>query len=149
MNHHCFCNEVEACRTKQDLARLTTVWDRTFLNYTAEFPDRWHDPEDEYPEDLQLPEYAIPFLKKSAELDHSVNASDRIRAYWEFFAAVWRIRFDRKQLEIALPFLKTTALRQKNIPYFKLLLDAVESELFNAPAASADPHKHTQYLSKD
>lgn len=149
MSTRSFDQAVRTCRTKQEMAALTAVWDRTFLNYTEEFPDRWHDPEDEFSEDLQLPEHAIPYLKKLTELENSSATTDTVQAYWEFFAAVWRIRFDINQLNIALPFLRETVLQRKDVPYFKNLLDAVETVSINAPDASADPHRHTQYLSKD
>lgn len=147
---HCqsFNNKVDACRTKDELAVLTAVWERSFLNYTEAFPNRWHDPENEYSEDLQLPEHAIPFLKKLIELDGSEKAFNILQSYWEFFAAVWRIKFDHNQLQIALTLLTEITQRQNSNPYFKNLQTAVEDAL-NAQDASADPHKHTQYLSKD
>lgn len=146
--HHPFCDAVENCRNRQDLAHITAVWDRTFLNYTPEFPDRWHDPENEFSEDLQSPEHAVCYLEKLMDHQSGPADTDRIRAYCEFFAAVWRIRFSRKELEIALPFLKKTVSWFPETEYFRILADAVEQKLIS-PDASADPHRHTLYPSKD
>ena len=82
------------------------------------------------------------------DLQSGTADTDRIRAYCEFFAAVWRIRFSRKELEIALPFLKKTVSWFPETEYFRILADAVEQKLIS-PDASADPHRHTLYPSKD
>lgn len=87
-----------------DRTALFRLWDRCFLNYTTDAPDRWIDPEQEYAGFFDDPCIAVPILIK-------LNDRDRQQAYVEYFAAVWRQHFARQNdcLEAALPLLEMAA----------------------------------------
>lgn len=87
-----------------DRRALSRLWDRSFLNYTADAPDRWIDPEQEYDGFFDDPCVAVPILIK-------LDDRDRQQAYVEYFAAVWRQHFAGQNgcLEAVLPLLEMGA----------------------------------------
>ena len=92
----------------EQLAGLTQdqvirVWDRAFLNYTPQAPDRWIDPEQEYSDFFDCPDVAVPVLQK-------IGDRDRTQAYVEYFAAVWRTHFSVAERMTTLPLLRQAAV---------------------------------------
>lgn len=84
-----------------DRMTLLRLWDRAFLNYTPDAPDRWIDPEQEYDGFFDDPHIAVPILML-------LKDRDRQQAYVEYFAAVWSRHFAGQNgcLEAALPLLE-------------------------------------------
>lgn len=81
---------------------LCRIWDRAFLHYTPAAPDRWCDPELEFDDFFDAPQIALPLLEKIGE-------RDRLQAYVEYFAAVWRTHFQPEEWQLTLPVLSRAA----------------------------------------
>jgi len=105
---------------EQICGRLNAVWDRSFLNYTPESPGHWRDPEHEYTENMEDPAQAVPYLNMLlAAPGGTERFRDRVQAYCEFFAAVWRTNFMRSDLKPMAALLKRSAGSWPETPGFK------------------------------
>lgn len=84
-----------AVRNGESLEALSRCWDRAFLNYTPSAPGRWRDPDEVYTGDLDTPVYAAAFLERLLIAEPADRRTyDRIFAYLQFYAAVWRQNYN-------------------------------------------------------
>ncbi len=70
---------------------LICAWERSFMNYTPDAPDRWRDPLKQYDGDFDHPDCAVPYLlRRLREQGCTRECIDQALAYLQFYAAVYR-----------------------------------------------------------